>query len=177
MQQGSLDHQHSSFDTTKPRNIFEHGRIYNHKWIPLNPDESKDINLVDDVGDWIRDKTILLVGDSVDRNTAQWFCEYKNWTLNYGSFPENDGWTDCKNYHGCSRVCHSKELNVTLINAFITGLNPDESLRGRTGDHYPNNQPMDPKRRLMEIYMPYIRNVLKREPNVVVFNSGYLFKY
>jgi hypothetical protein len=33
---------------------------------------------------------------------------------------------------------------------------------------------MDPKRRLTEVYLPFIKDVLKREPDVVVFNSGYV---
>ena len=178
IQDSDQDTRHASIaplGSSKPRNIFEHGRIHNHLWTPLDPSESKDINLVDDLGDWIRDKTILLVGDSVDRRTVQWLCSYKHWNLTTGSFPENDGWTDCGGYNACSRVCNSVDLNTTIVNAFLVGLNPDDSLRRRTGHHFPYNQTMDPKRRLTEVYVPFIKDVLKREADVVVFNSGYVF--
>lgn len=159
----------------KQGNIFNFGRIHNHVWTPLNSRLAKDINLIDHMGEWARNKTILLLGDSVDRKTVQWLCTYKAWNLSQGSYPSAEGWTDCEEYNGCPNVCTSTELNITIMNAFMVGLNPDESLRARTGHHFPNNQTMDPKRRLVEIYLPFMRNILKRDPDVVVFNSGYVF--
>jgi hypothetical protein len=157
------------------RNIFNYGRMYNHSWIPLPYRNSKDMNLIDNIGEWARNKTVLLIGDSLDRQTVQWICLYKNWTLTKGLYPSADGWVDCKKYNGCSNVCTSEEFNFTIVNAFMVGLNPHEFLRPVTGHHLPNYQTMDPKRRLKEVYLPFLRDFLKRSPQMVVFYSGYLF--
>jgi len=159
----------------KNRNVFNYGRMYNHSWIPLPSRNSKDMNLIDNIGEWARNKTVLLIGDSVDRRTVQWICSYKNWTLTKGSYPSVDGWDDCTIYNGCSNVCTSEEFNFTIVNAFMVGLNPHESLRPKTGFHLPYHQTVDPKRRLKEVYLPFLRDILKRSPQMVVFYSGYLF--
>lgn len=165
---------HNSLTILKEQNIFNYGRIYNHQWTPLNPMHSKDFNLIDNIGHWGRDKTILLIGDSVDRRTVQWICSYKNETLSTGSYPTAEGWEDCAYYNGCPNICTLGEFNLTVVNAFLVGLNPDDFLRPRTGHHFPESQTLDPKRRLMEVYLPFLRDVLRRNPDVVVFNSGYL---
>lgn len=166
-----------SFKVNQVSNIgdpFNYGRIHNHQWIPLDP-EQKDYNLIDDLGEWVRDKTILLIGDSVHRNTVEWICGYKNWTLSTGSYLSKEGWVNCAEYKGCTKICTSQEYNLTIVNAFMVGLNPDELLRERTKDHFPTDQTMDPKKRIKEIDLPFIQQVLKRTPDLVVFNSGYIY--
>ena len=91
---------------------YDQGYIHHHHWVPLNTsncsypslDLAQEIKVFADLDQsrlsWLQNKTILLIGDSLDRKTVDWMCWFLNWNSTTGQFPAEDkSWIPCKDWY------------------------------------------------------------------------------
>ena len=90
---------------------YDQGYIHHHHWVPLESSNCSypSLDLAQEIKDfahdqsklsWLQNKTILLIGDSLDRKTVDWMCWFLNWNSSTGQFPaENKTWIPCKDWY------------------------------------------------------------------------------
>ncbi|KAI8447733.1 hypothetical protein BY996DRAFT_7664622 [Phakopsora pachyrhizi] len=124
--------------------------------------------------DFMRNRTILLIGDSIDRNLVIHFGRRVLQGLNGShSFFVPPDWAKLpilKQEAHQIGVAHSNELNFTMYNWFLMGLDVQEEV---PFFHPREDLPQDFESRLETFFLPALRKGLLPRPDLLVFNTGF----
>ena len=116
----------------------------------------------------LMDATILLIGDSVDRNTVSFTGDNIGSTAVKAAFdnitnPAPAGWDD----RGLPRIMKVPTLRLTVANCFIYGLDDHDFFRKQEDWHSPELA----EERVEQLCAPLTRQ-LDRPPSVIQLHSG-----
>ncbi|EGG04058.1 uncharacterized protein MELLADRAFT_117134 [Melampsora larici-populina 98AG31] len=123
---------------------------------------------------WLKDKTIILIGDSLDRNVVHFIFNdvLMNSKVSNHRFLTNQ--TDPKFIEpqtASHRIGIGKHLNLNFVisNWFLMGIDiesPQEFF------HPDEDEPQEFESRIRKFYLPLLGTELTKTPDLVLFNSG-----
>ncbi|KAG0147495.1 hypothetical protein CROQUDRAFT_656054 [Cronartium quercuum f. sp. fusiforme G11] len=150
-----------------------HHNAPNTDWIV--PSFSADIhnNRLEEL-DWMRNRTVLLVGDSIDRNLVIHFGR-RALAGTHGThafFIPSDELKvpNVKMESHQIGVANLPELNLTIYNWFLMGLSVTEEV---PFFHPREDLPQNYRSRIERFYLPLLAKGALPRPDLVIFNSGY----
>ncbi|GBG72899.1 hypothetical protein CBR_g12619 [Chara braunii] len=117
---------------------------------------------------WLVGRTIVLVGDSQDRNAVHDVCLFIGATESMHSWNGSAG--SCVAPMGCPRVCRVAAYNLTIMSFFVYGLTQNESIPW-TETHKESWEPVLIENRLRQLLAPFLC-ALRLWPDLIVLNSG-----
>jgi len=124
---------------------------------------------------WLQGKTVVLIGDSVDRNNVRFFCEWANASEHLRITSSTDLREDDVDAindpegpktHPKPRVCRIEEYDFELINFFHYGIEEGDLWR----EHH-TYLPPGPIEERMKIFQSLLENY-GRSPDLLLINSG-----
>ena len=158
------------------------GYSHNLSWIPSNracppsPDIFARLVQKRDVT-WLRNRTVVFVGDSQDRNAIMNNCKTLGWQLYRGSYyhAKNQRLESCSHLElGCPWICTSNALNFTFLNFFHPGLETDTTFMIKElniGRHFGADEPLIFEDRVEKMLVPMM-NAMGRVPDMIVTTSA-----
>ncbi|MBW0552274.1 hypothetical protein O181_091989 [Austropuccinia psidii MF-1] len=122
--------------------------------------------------DYLRNRTILMIGDSIDRNLVTHFGRH---ILPHGSHqifipPDHSNIPTPKLDSHQIGVAHALDLNFTIYNWFLMGLAVQDPV---PFFHPREDLPQEFKSRLETFFLPLIRQNLLPLPDLIIFNTGF----
>jgi hypothetical protein len=172
------------------------------KWQPINPADCPAQSYVNRVASLnstsipsaLYNRTILLIGDSIDRANAQYTCHILKgdysitkpgdayWPqVDISNDPNVGGWKpNSYSERSFPTICHVKSIDLMIMNVFHFGLDREDYFTWK--DQY--GPPYITEDRIEEIALPLIARI-DRDIDIVEFSSGvrslslfysYLFK-
>jgi hypothetical protein len=151
-----------------------------HFWDPFDPSLSRPPHLLQAINErqpltWLRSKTVLVIGDSVDRYATQFFCELVNSQYWRASMTD----LDAQNEHDYLSpktspvICRVDYYDFEIISFSHFGLQNDseEFWSFKQGYTEPG---------LMENRIPLVQPLLKkhnRQPDLIIMGSGICHYY
>jgi hypothetical protein len=158
--------------------------IAQNYWTPFNPQCPRSQHFLQDVIDrkplpWLQGRTLLMVGDSVDRNNLRFFCELVNSTNMRVTTMENlsevsFGDTDLDPFNmdpgdlTKPRICRIDEYDFEIINFFHYGMLDEEIWTDKAVYTPPGT---------IEKRIPLLRGLFEnygRRPDFILLGSGAL---
>ncbi|CAH7666041.1 hypothetical protein BY996DRAFT_4575004 [Phakopsora pachyrhizi] len=122
---------------------------------------------------FLRNRTILILGDSVDRNSLQHFCQLISRPIRLTTWGGSNQ-TDNLDHRGLPHLCRIDELDFSAVNGFHYGMD-DIDLFNDPNRHPDWHSPGKFEDRLEELISPYLRSHIpgsRRKPSLVVWSSG-----
>ena len=146
-----------------------------HFWDPIDPSLPRPPHLIQAVKErkslrWLRSKTILVIGDSVDRYATQFFCELVNaqfWRVDITDLDAQDE-HDYLSPKTSPVICRIDEYDFEIVTFSHFGLQDDseEYWSFKEGYTAPG---------LMENRIPLLQSLFKkhnRQPDMIIMGSG-----
>ena len=164
-----------------PPNFDDYSSAVNTHWEPLsescqNHHFAKQIRDRQSVPHKLHRRTILAIGDSIDRNNADYGCKLLNGTYTtiqpgHPYWPQDDipgVWTPNEYSHrSFPAMCHVESIDLLLVNVFHFGLDEEEYFGWKDQFGPPYNTEM----RVEDIAMPLMQKI-GRKPDIVELSSG-----
>jgi hypothetical protein len=144
-------------------------------WHPLDPSLPRPPHLLQAIKErqpltWLQNKTLLLIGDSVDRYLNQYFCELTSGDLRLADITDLDSSIQFEHLFAKSSpvVCRLDYYDFEIISFFHYGLQNDseEFWSFKSGYTEPG---------LMENRIPLLSSLFKnhdRQPDMIIMGSG-----
>ena len=146
-----------------------------HFWDPFDPSLSRPPHLLQTVRErqplsWLQNRTILVIGDSVDRYATQFFCELVNSQFWYSDMTDldievqHDYWSPKSN----PTICRVDYYDFEIVSFFHFGLQNDSEEFWSFKDGYTAPG-------LMENRIPLLQSLFKkhnRQPDMIIMGSG-----
>lgn len=144
-------------------------------WDPLDPSFPRPSHLLQAVQErqplpWFQNKTLLLIGDSVDRFLNRFFCELADGDLRLTNITDLDSSIQYDNLGSKSSpvVCRLDYYDFEIISFFHYGLQNDS-------ENFWSFEPGYIEPGLMENRLPLLAPLLKnynRQPDMIIMGSG-----
>jgi hypothetical protein len=157
-------------------NVTDHNGTF---WNPFTPSCQRAPHFLQDIIDrrplpWLQGKTLLLVGDSVDRNNGRFFCEWANSTnvritsfTNLSASANEEGLEEHYRVLTQPRVCRIDDYDFEIITFFHYGVEESDIWN----DHHTYIPPGILELRINNLLKPMFENY-HRKPDMIILNSG-----